>query len=462
MSNLQHASRRSFLKLAAGAAAAGLVARPARALQPAGANDRLAVAFIGVGGKGTSNLEQVSGHDATEVVALCDIDTGKLGEAAGKHPDAKTFADYREMFEAMKGKVDAVVVSTPDHTHAPASMEGLNRGLHVYCEKPLTHDIYEARQLAKIAAQQPSLSTQMGTQHNSGRNKRQGMALLSDPDLREKTVGRVRAVYGWSDRPAGWWPQGVGKPDHSDPVPDGVSWDLWLGTAPTRDFVNGMYHPFNWRGAFDFGCGALGDMACHILDVPFYGLDLGMGTSVVCHAETGTDDRFPIRQHVVTTFPGSDASDGAPIPIYWSDGGVIPHYRAIRVAPDFDVTENATVIVGDKGSLHVAHPDGEPTLFVEKDGNFVREDIASMLPSFDRRNHYHHWVDVALGRDKETACRFQKSGPMTEALCLGSISARFPHETLMWDADAMKFADHPEADKLVKRDYRDGFKVKNL
>ena len=438
------------------------MARPARALQPAGANSRLAVGFVGVTGKGSSNLDQVAGHDATEVVALCDIDAGKLAEGAGKHPDAKQFADYREMFEAMGDKLDAVVVSTPDHMHAAPSMEALNRGMHVYCEKPLTHDIYEARQLAKIAGENSSLSTQMGTQGSSRVNKRQGMALLSDPELREQTVGRVRAIYGWSDRPAGWWPQGVDKPDRSDPVPNGVSWDLWLGTAPKREFVEGMYHPFNWRGAFDFGCGALGDMACHILDVPYYGLDLGYATSVVCHAETGTDDRFPLRQHVVTTFPGSDASDGQAIPIYWSDGGVIPHHRAIRVAPDYDVTTNATVIVGDKGSLTVAHAEGEPTLFVEQDGNFVQKDITDLLPKFDRLNHYHHWVDVALGRDKQTMCPFPKSGPMTEALCLGSISARFPHETLMWNADSMKFADKPEADKLVKRDYREGFKVKNL
>lgn len=467
--------RRSFLKFAAANAAlavggAATAAHAARVLQPVGSNSKLNVGFIGVGGMGGADLRQVTRHPGVVPVGLCDVDSKRLADAAANHPDARTFTDWREMFDALGDRVDAIVVSTPDHTHAPAAMTGLNRNKHVYCQKPLTHDVYEARQLAKVAAEKPNLSTQMGTQFTARVGKRQAIALMQDPDLREKTIGRVVAIYGWSDRPAGWWPQGIGRPDHTDPVPDKLAWDLWIGTAPYREYAEGMYAPFNWRGCYDFGCGALGDMACHILDVPYYGLDLGYGKSVTNHNETATGDRFPLQQQVVTLFPGNEASGGQDIPLYWLDGGVRPHYMEMRVAEDFDVTSNACVIVGERGSVHIPHPEGTPRLFVQRDkpdqprgtATFVEEDITGLLESFDERNHYHHWVDVALGKEKETQCRFQVSGPMTEALCLGAISARFPHETLNWNAESMKFDAKPEADKLVRREYRDGFKVENL
>lgn len=461
--------RRSFLKLAAANAALVVGASAtARGFAQVGnganamKNGKLNVAFIGVSGKGSSNVTEVAGHDSVHAIAMCDVDRNHLAGVKAKFPEAKQFTDYRELFDALGDQIDAVVVSTPDHTHAPASMMALNRGKHVYCEKPLTHDVYEARQLAAISAKNPSLSTQMGTQNIALENKRQAIAIMSDPDLRKKTVGTVRAIYGWSDRPAGWWPQGIAKPEKSDPIPDHLEWDLWLGTAPKREYVDGMYAHFNWRGVFDFGCGALGDMACHILDVPYYGLDLGHATSVVSHCEDATDDRFPNHQQVIVIYPASDASGGQDIPLYWSDGGLIPHFKATRIAPEFDATENATVIVGDRGSLHVAHPEGMPRLFVEKDGGFIEEDITSMLPRFEPRNHYHHWVDVALGKEKETQCRFTVSGPMTEGLCLGSIAARFPHKTLIWNAEAMKFENDSDATSLVRRTYRKGFEVENL
>ena len=452
--------RRTFLKLAAGSAALAATGGAAfgRAMQQ---EKMLRVACVGTGGMGSADLREVSAHPRVKIVGLCDVDAGRLAEPKGQFPDAKTFADWRKMYEELGDGFDAVVVSTPDHTHAPATMAAMNRDKHVYCQKPLTHDIYEARQLAKMAAQKPNVVTQMGTQFHARIPKRQATMLLQDAAAREEIVGRVTAIYGWSDRPAGWWPQGVERPEGEDPVPADLDWNLWLGTAQERPFKEGMYAPFNWRGALDFGCGALGDMACHILDVPYYGLDLGYATSVVCHAQDGTDDRFPSREQIVLMFPGGDYSGGRPVPLYWSDGGMIPHHKATGVPRDFDATDNATVIVGTKGSLHMPHPGGDPHWFAPGEEGPVERDLTRMKADLPERNHYHHWVDVALGNGEETACRFQKSGPMTEALCVGAVAARFPHQTLQWDAEAMEF-DHPEATKLVRRKYREGFEVENL
>lgn len=466
----QSIDRRSFLNYslatAAGFAAAPLLARAQSSATSATQGGKLQVASIGCGGMGGADLRQISSHSRVEIVALCDVDRKRAADAFERFPDAKVFTDYREMFDALGDRLDAVHVSTPDHTHAAATMMALNEGKHVYCQKPLTHDIYEARVLAEMAKKKPELATQMGTQNTARVGKQQAIEVLSDPEFRERTIGRVVRIYAWSDRPVGWWPQGLSRPEGSDPVPETLDWDLWLGTAPERPYVNNRYAPFNWRGCFDFGCGALGDMACHILDAPYYGLGLGHATSVVSHNEDSTDDQFPNRQDLILVFPGNDASGGEQIPLYWTDGGVIPHWKAMNVPADVDVTDNATVIVGEKGSILVPHPEGTPRLFVpdespEAEGPFRERDIEDLLPHFEERNHYHHWVDRALGGE-QTACPFEVSGPMTEALCLGALAARFPHEMLKWDAESMKFTNKPEADEYVKREYRSGFEVENL
>lgn len=428
----------------------------------------LRVASIGCGGMGKADLNQVSAHPRVEIVALCDVDEKRAAAAFEEFPDAKVFTDYREMFNALGDDLDAVHVSTPDHTHAAATMTALNHGKHVYCQKPLTHDIYEARKLAEMAAEKPELATQMGTQNTARIGKRQSMKILADAEFRKNTIGRVQRIYAWSDRPIGWWPQGIERPEGNDPVPDTLKWDLWLGTAPERPYVEKMYAPFNWRGCFDFGCGALGDMACHILDAPYYGLGLGHAKTVVSHAEDTTDDRFPSRQDLILTFGGNEASDDRDIALYWTDGGVVPHWKATHVPQDFDVTDNATIIVGEKGSIFIPHPEGTPRLFVPDqspmaEGPYREQDITDMLPDLPERNHYHHWVDRALGEsDEPTDCRFEVSGPMTEALCLGALAARFPHQTLVWNGESMKFENNPEADKYVRREYRAGFEVENL
>lgn len=457
--------RRSFIKYTAASAALGSLPsmafgqqnRPAGAQQPTNGGAKLRVAGIGVGGMGAGDLSQIASHPDVQIVALCDVDRGRVADAKKRHPDAAEFADFREMFSKMAGEIDAVHVSTPDHTHAPAAMTAMNLGKHVYTQKPLTHDIYEARQLAAIAAKNPKLATQMGTQNASRIPKRQALELLRDSSLRNEIVGRVMAIYGWSDRPAGWWPQGNPRPEGEDAVPEELEWDLWLGTAPARPYKKNQYAPFNWRGTYDFGCGALGDMACHIMDTAYYGLNLGHAKSVVSHSDDATDDQFPSLQHAVLVFNGNEASGGHDIPWYWFDGGAIPHLKALRMPEHANVSANACVVVGDRGSLYITHEGDQPRWF---DRN-AEKDLAPMLPKLEARNHYHHWVDACLGRAK-TECNFEVSGPLTEQLCLGAISARFPHQTLLWDGDAMKFSNSDEANKLVRRKYRQGFEVENL
>ena len=473
-------NRRSFIKMTTSAAAAAALGGCARSLEPANqvatasaagsaaapgaaaaaqpvANAKLRVAGIGVGGMGSSDLSQIASHPDVKVVALCDVDSTRIAEAKKLYPEAAEFSDFREMFAKMSDEIDAVQVSTPDHTHAPASMTAMNLGKHIYCQKPLTHDIYEARQLAKIAAANPRLATQMGTQNASRIPKRQALALLQDPSLRSETVGRVLAVYGWSDRPAGWWPQGRPRPEGEDPVPETLNWDAWIGTAPMRPYKQGAYAPFSWRGVYDFGCGALGDMACHIVDTAYYGLDLGHATSVVSHSDDATDDQFPSLQHTVLVFPGNDASGGKEIGWYWFDGGAIPHLRALRMPGHVNLPANACVVVGEKGSLLIVH-EGDPPRWFDRNSE---KDLAPYLPKLEQRNHYHHWVDAALGR-AQTECRFEISGPLSEALCLGAIAGRYPHQTLLWDAQSMRFTNSDDATRHVRRSYRSGFEVENL
>lgn len=254
-------SRRTFLKGAALGGASFLFLRDSRLAFGYEANEKLNIAIIGCGGKGRSNLDSVASEN---IVALCDVDANKLGEAASKYTGAKTFADFRRMLDTMHKQIDAVVVSTPDHTHAPAAVMAMKMGKHCYCEKPLTHSIYEARVMRDVARKY-KVATQMGNQGTAGDGHREAVEVVQSG-----AIGQVYEVLVWSNRPV--WPQGINRPAPA-PVPPELDWDLWLGPAPERPYAPG-YHPFNWRGWFDFGTGALGDMGCHTLNMPFRALNL--------------------------------------------------------------------------------------------------------------------------------------------------------------------------------------------
>lgn len=297
MANLfSNPPRRDFLKTTLALTLAG---GPFGALASAssprrvGPNGKLAIAKIACGGMGETDLGQLAAHKDVVIVGLCDIDRGIL-DRVGKDDkgndrlkDVAKFQDWREMLSKLGGQIDAVSVSTPDHSHAIASMAALDMGKHVYTQKPLARSAGENRKLAAAAAAKPSLMTQMGTQRSATPERRLAYQLV-----REGAIGKIRAMHAWTDRPAGWWPSGKARPEGSDPIPNEVAWDLWLGPAPKRPYKKDSYHPFNWRGTRDFGTGAFGDMACHILDMPYYALGLGSPTTVTCDAPDSTEDQL--------------------------------------------------------------------------------------------------------------------------------------------------------------------------
>src|ERR1051326_4082581 len=287
-------SRRQFVRRSTTTAAAVALAFPFVARRSVlGANNRLNIAGIGVGGKGASDVANV---DEENIYALCDVDDVNGAGSFKKYPQAKRFKDYRVMLEKEGKNIDAVTVSTPDHMHAPAALTAMKLGKHVYCQKPLTHTVHEARQMAETARQH-KVATQMGNQGHCNPDTRRLVELIQ-----AGVLGKVGAVHVWTDRPANWWPQGIGRPSGSPPVPATLDWDLWLGVAPFRPY-NPAYVPFKWRGFWDFGTGALGDMACHCMDLAFFALKLGAPASVEAQSSGVNSETAPNWSIISYEFP---------------------------------------------------------------------------------------------------------------------------------------------------------------
>lgn len=457
-------SRRSFIRkstiLALGtapisAAAASLLGRSAHASiargAAQGANRKLAVAHVGVGGMGQSDLQQVASHPDVQIVGLCDMNLQVLGKAREKFPDAAHFQDWREMFAKLGDKVDAIVCSTPDHMHAPVAMTALNHDKHIYCQKPLARLVHENRQLAKVAASKPKVVTQMGTQRFARAERRQGLELL-----KRGVVGKARALYGWTDRPAGWWPSGQPRPAGNDPVPEWLGWDLFLGVSPERPFVKDAYTPFKWRGFYDFGTGAIGDMACHIMDVPYIALELGAPRTIWCESPDATDDEFPTKQSITMEFPATSKTV-ATLPFHRFDGGRKPDFSAIGLPTDLKLPNNdgAAVVVGEEGILVQPCDSAPPMVFRGA------QQIPIDLPQAETTNHWHDWVNACLGRG-QTRAPFQMAGALCEVLSLGAISSRFNKKTLEFDAVRGAITNDSEANAWLAPPYRSGWSVENL
>jgi len=436
--------RRSLL-LSAGAGAAlasTSFARPRRA--------PLRYAAIGCGGMGLSDLRQIASHPDVEVVALCDVDTARFEEAQKVAPDARTFQDWRELFEAMEGKLDAVSVSTPDHMHAAISMAAMAIGLHVYCQKPLTRTVAEARAMAK-RARESGVVTQMGIQNHSRLQLRTAKELF-DRDL----TGPVHEVHVWTDRPAGWWAQGAGRPEGSDPVPESLDWDLWLGCAPERPYKSGAYHPFQWRGREDFGTGAQGDMACHLMDPATWFLGLGLPRRVRSDGPPPNGETYPLWSRVRYEFDATERTNRGPLELTWHDGARKPPVDVLADigATREDVPANGCLFIGAKGAL-LADPYGSQRLFPEADFAEVEQ------PALQHVNHWHQWVDACLG---EGGCSagFDYAAQLTEVALLGNVALRFPHETLEYDAEGMSFPGRPEADAQLSPTVRAGWAIDGI
>ena len=442
-------NRRKFIgKSTAAFGLAGLSAAKLRAASP---NNKLNIAAIGVGGMGSGNIEKCSEEN---IVALCDVDIKRGSKTFGAHPKAKRFRDFRVMLDKMEKEIDAVIIATPDHTHAVATMEAIRRGKHVYTQKPLTHTIWEARQLTE-ASKRYGVATQMGNQGHSSNGARQTVEWI-----RAGVIGEVREVHCWSDRPLRgtrfekrlYWPQGVAnRPEKKEVVPDTLDWDLWLGPAPYRDYSS-AYVPFDWRGWWDFGTGALGDMGCHIIDHPYWALKLGYPTSVEASSTHIHSETAPLASLVTYHFPAR--GELPPVRMVWYDGGIKPP-RPEELEPHEEWPVDGVLYVGDRGKImHKSHG-GKPTLLpMSRMNDFQRPD--ETLPRI-KGSHEQNWIDACKGG--APACsNFNYSGPLTEVVLLGNLAIRTEGH-LLWDGPNMRVTNNEAANQFVRREYRQGWRL---
>jgi len=462
-------SRRQFLRGTALSTAAFLIV-PGRVLGRGGAaaaNSRLNLAGIGVGGQGASDLRQL---ESENIVALCDVDWRHAGGTFKKHPQAKKFKDYRKMLDEVK-EIDAVVVATPDHQHAFAAMEAIKRGKHVYCEKPLTHSVWEARQIAN-AARGARVATQMGNQGQASEETRSFCELVW-----AGAIGNVVEAHIWTDRPSRglfeeYWPQGVGRPSDTPAVPDTLDWDMWLGPAPARPY-HPAYLPFRWRGWWDFGTGALGDIGCHACDPVFRALKLGAPLSVQGASSRVNVETYPLGSMVTYQFPARDATVQAnnyhvkgmtgraagavalpPCKLVWYDGGLRPP-RPDGLADGKLLGDNGRLLVGDKGFIL------GNTVYPEARAREVGQ-IPSAIPR--SADHHQEWVTACKG-GKAAGANFDWAGPLAEAVLLGNVTLRvqlredLTRFKLLWDSANLKFTNVEEANAFLRREYREGWKL---
>lgn len=478
MSNSSSQSRRAFLKTL-GLAGAAFTILPRHVLGGNGfvaPSDTLYIAGIGAGGKGYSDLTGFAANPKAKIALLCDVDDRMAVKAREKFPEAKYYRDFREMLDKEKG-IDAVSISTPDHTHAVATMAAINRGKHVYVQKPLTHTIYEARMLSE-AARKNKVVTQMGNQFSSHEDVRK-MKEMVDAGL----IGKVKSAVAWTNRPV--WPQGIPTPSGKHEVPKELDWDLWLGPSKFIDF-NPAYVPFNWRGWWQFGTGALGDMACHVLDPFFRILPVDFANEVECSATTNWEGIFkeanysdcaPSSSIIHFKFPKKGGKGD--IKLTWLDGGLLPE-RPEELLPNEPMGDgsNGIILEGTKGKLMAGCYGLKPTLLPTKRMTEVTMPKAKLprVPG-NETGHYTQWVDACLKGygQMELSSAFDYAGPLTEAILMGNLAIRsynqrkmnadgngytFPgRKKLLWDAKNMKITNFDEANAFVKSEYRSGWSL---
>ena len=469
-------NRRDFIKTTA-LATAGFMIVPRHVLGRGfvAPSDKLLVASIGVGGKGQSDISSIDKSGLASIAFLCDVDTRRAAESIKRFPKAKFYKDWREMLDKEHKHFDAVSVSTPDHNHAIQAFSAMQLGKHVYVQKPMAHDIYEARILTQ-AAKKYKVVTQMGNQGSS----HEGTRLLKEwyeADL----IGDVHTVYAWTDRPV--WPQGIPWSKANTEIPKELDWDLWLGTAKNTNYVDKLV-PFNWRGWWDFGTGALGDMGCHLLEAPFSVLNLKYAKDVQCSVGSVYVDEFkrgyfpescPPSSHVTLTFPKTNKTKGD-VTVHWMDGGIQPE-RPQELGPNeiFGDNGNGTLFIGSKGKMLCdTYGENARLLPLSRNENLkVTEKYTRVIdgPS----GHQKQWIEgcIAGYGKKELSSPFELAGPLTEALLMANLAVRgydlykevlgedvYPGRSvkLLWDNENMKVTNVDEMNQFVKRDYREGWK----
>jgi predicted dehydrogenase len=449
-------TRRHFLR---SAAVAGLAA-PWVADSGWGAaspNGQLHHACIGLGGMGVGDLQNFKSHPRLQIVALCDVDANTLQGTVKEVPGARLYRDWRELLEQEGDRIDSVNVTVPDHMHCAIAMAAIQRGKHVYCQKPMCHDVAEVRALTEAAVKK-KVVTQLGTQMAAGTGDRTTVQLL-----RSGAIGKVKHAYLCSNRPGAVQDYRLPgpRPAQGQPPPPHLDWDHWIGTAPMRPYAPEIYHPTKWRAWLDFGTGWSGDIGCHVFDAVWKGLKMQPPKSVIAEVQSSWKDsperradNWPQGDHITWVFPGNELTESKEFVLEWFDGEYYPpkEIRALYTVEDYP--PESAMIVGTEGAL--LNPLGTSPMLLPEDRfkGFLR-------PKLEARNHYHHFVDACLGG---AMCEsyFPQTGPMTEAILLGTVAIRCPGQKLEWDAKRMRFPNFKNAERYLRRSYRKGWEVKGV
>ena len=442
-------SRRQLMGGAVAVAAAFTIV-PSNVLGGRGRNapsNKLNVAGIGVGGRGASDINACENEN---VVALCDVDADRAKGTFKKFPNAKIYKDFRRMLEKEAKNIDAVTIGTPDHIHAPAAIRAMKMGKHVYCEKPMAHTIFEAREMARVA-KETGVVTQMGNQGHAS----DGLRLYWEY-IHDGAIGKIKEVHVWSDRAGtpdrAWWPQGVTAPTTSEPVPQNIDWDLWLGPAKWRPY-NSAYAPFKWRGWYDFGCGALGDMAVHNADPAFFALELDAPTAVEAETDEANNDTFPKWNIIHYYFPAKGRRPA--VKMAWYDGAKLPP-QPKDLDPGLRLGSNGILFVGEKGSLLGGSHAGTPRIIPEAKRKAYGKPPQSLPRS---PGHHQEWIEACkAGKPEDAKSGFWYAGPFTEALLVGNLAVRLGRR-VEWDTKTMRSPNCPEADNYVTKFYRAGWRI---
>lgn len=436
-------SRRDFLKQATFTGISVVVANKAWAQGNKSANDRINFACIGIDGKGGSDSEDCKNNG--NVVAICDVDSDKLDRAANtRFPNAKKFRDWRKMLEEMGSGVDAVTVSIPDHMHAVAAAAAMQMGHACFTQKPLAHSVWECRRLAEIARSK-KVATQMGNQGTADNSMRKNAALV-----RQGALGVVTEVHVWTNRPI--WDQGIPRPAAMD-VPANLDWDLWLGPAPKRPYGKG-YAPFSWRGWWDFGTGALGDMACHTVNLPYMALGLRDPVSVIAETTGTNKDSYPKASKITFKFPATKQRPA--LTFYWYDGGKLPPRDLLT---GIEYKSSGSLIIGDKFKLYTPDDYGGGGKIYDGSGN-VSEGVNVGAAKFpESPGHFDEWVRAIKGGEPAMSNFPDYSARLAETILLGNMAVWSPDKVIEWDSHAMHAKNAPEVAHIVKPELKNGYSI---
>lgn len=410
-------------------------------------SDKLNVAIVGAGKGSIGGIANLPAMSNENVVAICDVDDHYAGPAREANPQARQWKDFRKMLEVQKD-IEAVVVSTPDHLHAAISVMAMSLGKHVYCEKPLARTIYEARKMAETASEY-QVVTQMGNQGTSHARFLEGVRAIQSGAL-----GKVREVHAWTDRPT--WPQGRGRPVGSSAVPSHLNWDLWLGPAPWRPY-HSAYHPFVWRGWWDFGTGVLGDMVCHVANLAYVGLELKYPVSVECESAKVNNETAPVWSVMRYDFPARGPLP--PVQLTWYEGVKPEAYTGQQRPPEElaygqSLPSNGALIVGEKGAILTGNMYCTQWKFLPEErfeGYRIPEQTYPTSPG-----HHQEWIRRCKGEDIKLHSDFQHAAQLTESMLTGNVAMRV-NQKLVWDGVQMSAKNCPEANTYIRPDYRKGW-----